>query len=96
MQSDRRFTESFVQQRYNKGHGPLKIEQELKQRGVDATLISECLYQAEFDWQQLAVETREKKFGVEIPRDYQKKAKQSRFLYSRGFTSEQISQLLRE
>lgn len=96
LQSDTRFAESFVQQRYNKGQGPLKIKQELNQRGIDSGLIADCLNAEQLDWLALAEQTREKKFGSDVPRDYQNKAKQSRFLYSRGFTSEQISLVLKE
>ncbi|MEQ8289012.1 MAG: regulatory protein RecX [Gammaproteobacteria bacterium] len=96
LQSDARFAESFVQQRYNKGQGPLKIKQELNQRGIDTGLIADCLNADQLDWLALAEQTRVKKFGSDVPRDYQNKAKQSRFLYSRGFTSEQISLVLKE
>lgn len=96
LQSDTRFAESFVQQRYDKGQGPLKIKQELNQRGIDSGLIADCMNAEQLDWLALAEQTRVKKFGSDVPRDYQNKAKQSRFLYSRGFTSEQISLVLKE
>lgn len=96
LQSDARFAESFVQQRYDKGQGPLKIKQELNQRGIDSGLIADCMNAEQLDWLALAEQTRVKKFGSDVPRDYQNKAKQSRFLYSRGFTSEQISLVLKE
>ncbi len=95
LQSDVRFAESFVHHRFNKGQGPIKIEQELKQRGIDSELIADCLYGDKFDWSGMAAEIRIKKFGTAIPGDYQKKAKQSRFLYSRGFSSEVIGQILK-
>ncbi len=95
LQSDERFTESFVHHRVNNGKGPLKIKQELNQRGVDQNLISIYLDSAEFDWLTLAKEVRAKKYGIEAPADYQKQALQSRFLYSRGFSSEHISRLFR-
>ena len=96
LQSDARFAESFVHHRVNKGQGPIKIEQELKQRGIDSELIADCLYSKQFDWSGMAAEIRIKKFGAAIPGDYQKKAKQSRFLYSRGFSSEVIGQILKQ
>jgi regulatory protein len=95
LQSDERFTESFVHHRVNNGKGPLKIQQELNQRGVDQNLISIYLDSAEFDWLTLANEVRTKKYGKEVPADYQKQALQSRFLYSRGFSGEHISRLFR-
>jgi SOS response regulatory protein OraA/RecX len=36
--SDRRFTESFVEQRMARGQGPLKIRHELRERGISAEL----------------------------------------------------------
>jgi len=95
LQSDERFTESFVHHRVNNGKGPLKIRQELNQRGVDQNLISIYLDSEDFDWLTLANEVRTKKYGNEAPVDYQKQALQSRFLYSRGFSSEHISRLFR-
>jgi regulatory protein len=95
LQSDERFAESFVHHRIGMGQGPIKIQQELRQRGVDQALIDNALTAESFDWLSLANEVRLKKFGDSIPDDYQKKAKQLRFLYSRGFNTELINQLFR-
>jgi len=95
LQSDERFTESFVHHRVNNGKGPLKIQQELNQRGVDQNLISIYLDFEDVDWLSLAREVRTKKYGNEVPADYQKQALQSRFLYSRGFSSEHIKRLFK-
>ncbi len=95
MQSDERFTESFIHHSINKGQGPNKIIQELRQRGIDSILIEQYLESESIDWLSLAEEVRLKKYGEKLSDDYQNKAKQSRFLYSRGFTSEQISQVLK-
>ncbi len=95
LQSDERFTESFVHHSINKGQGPNKIQQELRQRGIDSILIEQYLDSADVDWIAMADEIRVKKYGEKLPADYQNKAKQSRFLYSRGFTSEQINQVLK-
>jgi len=67
----------------------------LRQRGVEQYLIETFLESDSFDWLSLAEEVRAKKYGENIPGDYQKKAKQSRFLYSRGFSGELINQLLK-
>lgn len=94
LQSDERFTESFIHHRYGMGHGPLKIRQELKQRGVDTELFEPLLSHAKFDWYSSCREVRQKRFGIELPGDIKNKAKQSRFLYSRGFDSEMIQYAL--
>lgn len=94
MQSDERFAESFIHHSLNKGQGPNKIRQELKQRGIDSALMEDVMEMKSIDWLALAEQVRLKKYGENLPSDYQNKAKQSRFLYSRGFTSDQISQVL--
>ncbi len=95
LQSDKRFTESFVHHCINKGQGPNKITQELRQRGIEQAIIEEYLESQQIDWMSLAEGVRVKKYGESRVLDYQTKAKQSRFLYSRGFSSEQINQLLK-
>jgi regulatory protein len=95
LQSDERFTESFVHHSINKGQGPNKIHQELRQRGIDSALIAQYLEAEAIDWFELAEEVRVKKYGENLPDDYQNKAKQSRFLYSRGFSSDVINTILK-
>jgi len=96
LQSDERFAESFVHHSINKGQGPNKIHQELRQRGVEQFLIETYLESGSIDWMSLAAEVRLKKYGENIPADYQNKAKQSRFLYSRGFSSDVINTILKQ
>ncbi|GAB3374327.1 recombination regulator RecX [Spongiibacter taiwanensis] len=88
--SNQRFAESFVRQRVAKGHGPLRIRQELRQREVEEGLIGEALAEAGIDWWALAEEAVQRRFGAEAPADFKEKAKRMRFLQQRGFTFEQI------
>ncbi len=85
-QSDERFSQGFIQMRFNQGKGPVKISLELKQRGIDQFDLSE------FDWFDLAKTVREDKYGLGIPSEYSEQAKQKRFLQSRGFDFDQINQ----
>lgn len=87
--SDQRFTESYVNYRSKKGFGPLRIKQELKEKGINEILARDYLNDAEF-WRGLAKEVREKRFGRSLPRDYKDKAKQLRFLQYRGFNTDQL------
>lgn len=50
LQSDDRFTESFVRSRINRGQGPVRIEMELKQRGISADLAEQHLAAEESFW----------------------------------------------
>jgi len=53
-------------------------------------MIKTGLDECDADWYALAQQIRERKFGRNIPEDYKLKAKQMRFLLSRGFDSEMI------
>ena len=86
-QSDDRFSEEFIQMRFNQGKGPVKIASELKMRGINTFDLSV------FDWFQLAKEIRQRKFGDLSSLDFKETAKQKRFLQSRGFTLDQINQV---
>ena len=90
LQSDDRFAGSFVQSRINQGKGPVRIRQELKERGLQPSAVDGALDEAEADWYDLAREVRVRKFGAELPGEYSEKARQMRFLQYRGFESDQI------
>jgi regulatory protein len=90
LQSDQRFAESFAQSRINRGKGPVRIRQELLQRGISAGAIEAAIEQAGADWHALAREIRQKKFGRRRAADFKEKARQMRFLQYRGFEPDQI------
>lgn len=92
--SDARFTEAFVLSRRERGSGPVKIQAELQQRGIDNALISRYLDFRDPDWMALAEQVRQKKFGRARPQEYNQKMQQARFLANRGFSHEQIRQVL--
>jgi regulatory protein len=92
LQSDRRYAESFVNSRINRGYGSVRIRMELKERGVASDIITDSLQQAEIDWFALAAEVRSKRFGEHDPEDFKDRAKQQRFLQYRGFTHDEITE----
>ena len=93
--SDERFTEAFINQRINKGHGPLKIRSELRQKGVSDAMIETFLDECNSQWQEMALALRIKKYGSQRPDDSKEIAKQTRFLQSRGFSSEHTRYAMR-
>ncbi|MGH8321380.1 MAG: regulatory protein RecX [Gammaproteobacteria bacterium] len=92
--SDARFVEEFVASRAGRGSGPVKIRDELRRRGVDETLVETTLVEYHDQWLVNAAAVRRKRFGAS-PRDYAERARQARFLQQRGFTAEQIRQVLK-
>jgi len=92
--SDERFTEAFVISRRERGTGPVKIQAELQQRGIDSQLISHYLDFRDPDWLECAEQARQKKYGQALPEEYPVKMQQARFLANRGFSHEQIRRVL--
>ena len=95
LQSNHRFSESYIHSRLEKGYGPVRISQELNEKGISATLAAEIMEEYDDVWKQLIVNVREKKFGNSLPKDYKEQAKQSHFLRYRGFSPDQIRKLFK-
>ena len=87
--NDARYVEHYVSYHAARGEGPLRIEAELKEYGVQADLIQAAL-DAGPDWKARAREVRIRRFGPEVPETWPQKAKQGRFLQYRGFSSDHI------
>jgi regulatory protein len=87
---EERFLEQFVAQHAARGHGPMRIRMELRERGVEGEAVEAALQEAGADWVQAAREARRRKFGSAAPADYRERAKQARFLQYRGFSSDQV------
>lgn len=97
-QSDKRFCENYIHVRSQRGHGLLRIKQELLHtRGVEQDIIDECLLASEVDWEQVALLTLQKKF----PRyasihDLKTKHKIWRYMQSKGFSSSDFAHHLKD
>lgn len=94
LQSDTRFAEAYIRMRAQRGYGPLRIEQELRQRGVPTKIINQYLNQYDANWLTNAIKVRAKKFGSKYPRDFVEQMKQKRFLQYRGFPLEHIQRAM--
>jgi len=92
--SDVRFTEAFVRYRCNNGYGPQRIQSELHERGVSEKIQAAYLDVGDSRWFERAAQVRSKRFGDAPPEDFKERARQARFLQYRGFTSEQIREVL--
>ncbi len=89
-----RYLESFVSYRARSGYGPLRIREELSQRGLQRGDIEQALRECGFDWQEMLQETWQRKFAGHLPIDARERAKQGRFLSYRGYPLDLIGRLL--
>lgn len=94
--SDRRFAESWVADHRSKD-GNLKLRFDLRQRGVDDDTITEAVERNTDDTseRQRATALWTRKFGTP-PADGAEKARQIRYLESRGFSSETVRTTMKQ
>lgn len=92
--SEARFAEGWLRSRAARGYGPAKIRAELCQRGLTDIQIRQVLAAANEDWGKSACAVRRKRFGTAQPASLSERARQVRFLESRGFSAEHIRQAL--
>ena len=88
--SDKRFTEQYLLFRTQKGFGPLRITQELREKGVDENLLENVIDEISPDWSSIMQKALEKKFGQTPALNFNDQAKRARFLEYRGFPASLI------
>jgi len=83
--SDERFCEAYIYYRSQRGYGPVRLREELRQRGVAETLVEQALSAVQWDWSELAQKVFSKRFPEGEATDAAARAKQQRFMQYRGF-----------
>lgn len=94
LQSDERFAEAYLHSRAQRLYGPIRIKAELRERGINATVVETALRSAAVDWQTNLEKLLASKFGEQPAVDFKEKAKRMRFLQYRGFAAEMINDLV--
>lgn len=92
-QSDRRFCESYINARSQRGYGALRIKQELTHlKGIESSLVNEVLMEMDIDWSALALAVLAKKFP-DYAQIKEPKLKQKvwRYMTSHGFHSDEFN-----
>jgi len=92
--SESRYLESFISYRARSGYGPLRIREELGQRGLQRGDIEQALRECEIDWREKLEECWRRKFAGQLPGDVRERGQQTRFLSYRGYSPEMIGRLL--
>ena len=96
LQSDERFVEAYVRYRRTRGHGPLKIEMELRQKGVNDNLAYSAVHAEDIDWTDHCRVAMEKKYPPGKMTDQAARVKCYRFLSQRGFEGAHIKAVMRD
>lgn len=92
--NETRYAELYAASRADKGYGPLRIRQELRERRVDETVISSTLSKLDDFWMSKLTHLHLKRWSGTKVESAGDEVKRIRFLRQRGFTLEQIKQLL--
>ncbi len=91
--NESRYAEMYANSRFDKGYGPLRIRGELRERGIEDSVIAAILGDLDDFWMRKLTQLQYKRFSGILPGDAVNRARQIRFLRHRGFTLEQINQL---
>ena len=91
---DSRLIDKELQKQVNKLHGPTRIKQELRQKGLDTLLIEQAIEDLDVDWFDICQQAKEKKFSDNLPSDSKEKAKMVRYLQYRGHSMSVIMDIL--
>lgn len=94
--SDERFCESMINSRLNRGHGPIKVRYELRNKGVPEHVVEKTMEELRPDWHQSLAGLIEKKYAGQLSRTPAERVKQVRFLSSRGFPHEMIYSVIQD
>lgn len=93
--SEARYLQSFVGYRARAGYGPLRIREELIQRGLPRADVEQALRDSGIDWGEQLEQAWRRKFAGQLPGDARERAQQGRFLSYRGYPLDLIGRLLR-
>jgi regulatory protein len=88
-QDDQRFAEMYVRARIERGDGLLKLQMKLRECGLSEALMAQTLPTDDAFWREHIQRKWGKKCDLST-KDFARRAKDIRFLQSRGFTLEQI------
>ena len=96
LQSDERFTESFIRSRSIKGFGPEKISNELRYKGIEENLIKKMVYSQKLDWKIILKKEFKKKYSQSKIYNIEDISKIKKFFFQRGFLIDEINELFKK
>tara|TARA_B100001093_G_scaffold236364_1_gene226431 strand:+ start:131 stop:580 length:450 start_codon:yes stop_codon:yes gene_type:complete len=94
LQSDERFSESYMRSRYNSGFGPSRIKYDLLTRRVAESIINNAFKELDLNWIEKLEKENLKKYGNDNPKSVQELSKRIKFFIQRGFEKEMIRKII--
>ncbi|MCV6588127.1 MAG: recombination regulator RecX [Marinobacterium sp.] len=88
-QSDRRFCEVYLRNRVGQYYGLNRVRQDMRQKGIAASMLTEVLEEQAPDWYELALQARLRRFPEPDRTDRKQGAKILRHLLQRGFNMDE-------
>jgi regulatory protein len=95
-QSDERFAQAYTKYRLTRGFGALKIQYELKQRGIKDFDLNSLVAEEFGGWQDLLQQVYRQKYPDDIDLTVKEWQKRSYFLQQRGFSGTMINKLFQQ
>mgnify|MGYP001765559318 CR=1 FL=1 len=93
--NESRYLACYLSSRARGGYGPLRIREELAQRGLPREAIETALREACIDWSAQLRDLWLRKFSGRLPSEPKERAQQTRFLSYRGYPLDMVGRLLR-
>lgn len=94
-QDDFRYAENYARCRTEKGYGPIRIDYELRQRGVATAEIEDIMQKQAGNWIKQLELVYNKKYTQQVVSDRGEMEKRRRFLLQRGFSAAMINDLFK-
>ena len=94
LQSDLRFSESYIRSRYNSGFGPIRIKYDLSVRRVKESVVLDAFNEIDLDWVEKLKKEKIKKYGNSSSENMQELSKRIKFFIQRGFEKEMINKVI--
>ena len=94
LQSDLRFSESYIRSRYNSGFGPIRIKYDLSVRRVKESVVLNAFNEIDLDWVEKLKKEKIKKYGNSSSENMQELSKRIKFFIQRGFEKEMINKVI--
>lgn len=88
--NEQRYVLSVVKTKVRAGFGLNRINNDLRQHGIRAEQVQECVDELDIDWFENAKSTYVKKYGEVPAGDFKERGKRYRFLQARGYDSDQV------